>query len=325
MAGTHTLSLQSKIAVLYGGMSAEREVSLRSGKNCFDALQRLGYENSFLLDVGTDVAEQLKKHKPDMAFLALHGTYGEDGCIQGVLEILNIPYTGCNVAASALTWNKASTKTILAAAGLPILPSVTVNSKSSSHNLEYPVMIKPLAEGSSYGMSKVDSPDQLQSALEEAGRYGADIMIESYLVGKSITVGVIDIDGKPTVTPILEMRPTESEWYDLEAKYTPGKTQFILPAEISPAVTKQIQDITLKAHKAAGCHGVSRTDFVVSSKDESKFYILEINTIPGMTDLSDLPAQAKAMGVSYDQLVEHILKTALTRSKTAAQKEALPQ
>ncbi len=328
MAGTHTVSLQSKIAVLYGGLSSEREVSLRSGKNCYDALQRLGYHNSFLLDVGQDIAEQLARQKPDIAFLALHGTYGEDGCIQGVLEILGIPYTGNDVAASALTWNKAFTKTILAAAGLPILPSVTLNvqeqnGKAPTHGLSYPVMIKPLAEGSSYGMSKVDDAAQLSSAIKEAGQYGTEIMIETYLVGKSITVGVIDIDGTPTVTPILEMRPTDSEWYDLEAKYTPGKTEFILPAEISPAITKQIQDITLAAHKAAGCHGVSRTDFVVSASDESKFYILEINTIPGMTDLSDLPAQAKAMGVEYDTLVNHILKTALTRHQARTLQKAV--
>ncbi|MEB3288155.1 MAG: D-alanine--D-alanine ligase [Vampirovibrionales bacterium] len=329
------LSKTTRIGVLYGGMASEREVSLRSGKNCFEALKRLGYEKAKLIDVDQNLAQSLKAENIELAFLALHGKYGEDGCVQGLLEVMGIPYTGNGVAASALTWNKARTKAVLAAAGLPVLPSVEIEvgeiersdvsmgqkqgqpcpEKYHVSGLNYPVIVKPLSEGSSYGMSKVEKPEDLQAALLEAGRYGHHVMIEEFIRGKSITVGVIDIDGTPTVTPILEMRPVKSDWYDLEAKYTQGLTQFILPAELSEEVTRAIQDITLQAHKAADCHGVSRIDFVVSENPTAKsgYYILEVNTIPGMTDLSDLPAQAGAMGISYDQLVEHILKTALTR------------
>lgn len=312
------LTKTTRIGVLYGGMASEREVSLRSGKNCFAALERLGYEKAILIDVDRNLPEKLRAENIELAYLALHGKYGEDGAVQGLLEIMDIPYTGNGVAASALTWNKARTKAVLGAAGLPVLPSIEIDMTDKSNactvvaGLRYPVIVKPLSEGSSYGMSKVDKADDLQAALKEAGKYDNHVMVEEFIKGKSITVGVIDMDGKTTVTPILEMRPVKSEWYDLEAKYTQGLTEFILPAELPADVTKAIQDITLKAHRAADCHGVSRIDFVVDA-NTNEFHILEINTIPGMTDLSDLPAQAKEMGVNYDQLVEYILKTALTR------------
>jgi D-alanine-D-alanine ligase len=156
----------------------------------------------------------------------------------------------------------------------------------------------------------VNRPEDLKEALKVAMKYADDVMVEEYVPGKSITVGVVEVDGQPKVTPILELRPTRTEFYDYEAKYTEGGTEFILPAELSAEVTAAIQEATLKAHVAAGCRGVSRVDFVVDS--DNKFYILEINTIPGMTPLSDLPAQAKAMGIAYDQLVEYILKTAVS-------------
>lgn len=309
---TH-ITHDSRIAVLCGGLSSERDVSLRSGKNCFEALKRLGYAHVAMIDVDRNIAQTLQSQGIEVAFLALHGKYGEDGCIQGLLEIVGIPYTGCRVAASALTMNKDLTKRLLKEAGLPVIPSVTFylgNGRrefSVGDKLRYPVMVKPLTEGSSIGMSKVDEADSLAVALKDAAQYTPWVMVEEFVVGKSITVGVFDKDGKPVVTPILELR-TKTEWYDLEAKYTDGMTEFILPAELSPEVTRRIQETTLKAHEVAGCHGLSRIDFVVAPNDE--FYLLEINTIPGMTDLSDLPAQAKAMGVEYDQLVEYILQTA---------------
>nr|AIA11089.1 AAA domain protein [uncultured bacterium] len=308
------ISKSSRIAVLYGGLSSEREVSLISGKNCFDAIQRLGYDNAILIDVGHDIARKLVEEKVEIAYIALHGKYGEDGCIQGLLELMGIPYTGCRVAASALTMNKALTKSILKDAGLPVIKSVvlksgSVNGKPLNLDVQYPVMVKPINEGSSIGMSKVDKPEDLKEALQTAFKYADEVMVEEYVKGKSLTVGVVEVDGQPKVTPILELRPTKSEWYDLEAKYTEGGTEFILPAELSEEVTVAIQDATFKAHITAGCRGMSRVDFVTGPGNQ--FYILEINTIPGMTPLSDLPAQAKAMGISYEQLVECILKTAI--------------
>jgi D-alanine-D-alanine ligase len=307
------ITKETRVGVLCGGLSSEREVSLRSGKNCFEALQRLGYSQARLIDVDRDVARGLKDLSIEVAFLALHGKYGEDGSIQGLLEILDIPYTGNRVAASALTMDKDLTKRILKEAGLPVIPSVTFNLSngrrdfSVGQQLRYPVMVKPINEGSSIGMSKVNTEPDLMPALQEAAKFCQMVMVEEFVAGKSITVGVFEQDGKPVVTPILELR-TKTEWYDLEAKYTEGLTEFILPAELDADTTAQIQAATLVAHQTAGCRGVSRVDFVVAP--DNKFYILEINTIPGMTNLSDLPAQAKAMGVSYDDLVECILLTA---------------
>lgn len=308
------LKKSTRVGVLYGGLSSERDVSLISGKNCFEALKRLGYENAVLIDVGHDIAKKLVSENVEIAYIALHGKYGEDGCIQGLLELTGIPYTGCRVAASALTMNKALTKSVLKDAGLPVIRSVvikngTVNGKPLELNLQYPVMVKPINEGSSIGMSKVDKPEDLKEALKIAFKYADEVMVEEYVKGKSLTVGVVEVDGEPKVTPILELRPTKSEWYDLEAKYTEGGTEFILPAELPEEMTTAIQEATLKAHVTAGCRGMSRIDFVTGP--DNKFYILEINTIPGMTPLSDLPAQAKAMGISYEQLVECILKTAV--------------
>lgn len=312
---THTqLTKQSRIGVLYGGLSSEREVSLTSGKGCFEALKRLGYENAVLIDVGHDIAKQLVENKIEIAYIALHGKYGEDGCIQGLLEMMGVPYTGCGVAASALTMNKALTKSVLKDAGLPVIDSVVfkgkVNGKPIEIPLSYPVMVKPINEGSSIGMSKVDRAEDLKEALQTAFKYADEVMVEQYVKGKSLTVGVVEVDGEPKVTPILELRPTKSEWYDLEAKYTEGGTEFILPAELPADVTAAVQEATRLAYLATNCRGMSRIDFVTDA--DNKFYILEINTIPGMTPLSDLPAQAKAMGISYDSLVEYILKTAVT-------------
>ena len=308
------LTKETRIGVLYGGLSSERKVSLISGQNCHEALLRLGYQNAELIDVGHDIARVLAEKRIEVAYIALHGKFGEDGCIQGLLELMGLPYTGCRVAASAITMNKATTKSVLKDAGLPVIDSVvikagTVNGKPVDLAFGYPVMVKPINEGSSIGMSKVNQAADLKEALHTAFKYADEVMVEAYVPGKSLTVGVVEVDGEPKVTPILELRPTQSEWYDLEAKYTEGGTEFILPAELSPAVTEAIQDATLKAHVAAGCRGMSRIDFVVDV--QNRFYILEINTIPGMTPLSDLPAQAKAMGIGYDQLVECILKTAI--------------
>ena len=298
----------SKIAVLCGGFSSEAEVSRRSGKNCYEALLRLGYKNTELVEVTENIAADLKKF--DYAYNALHGKYGEDGCIQGVLEILKIPYTGCGVMSSAIAMNKEFTKRVLRDAGLPLIKSVCItkgdNLFEMTKDLVYPLMVKPVSEGSSFGMSKVNNQDELVKAVFEASKFQQDILIEEYKVGADATVGVIEKDGVPFATDILEMRP-HNEWYDYEAKYTKGMTDFIVPAEFSEDMTVKVKDIAVKAFKACGCSGVSRVDFVVT-KDMP--YILEVNTSPGMTDTSDLPAQSASMGITYDELVELILKSA---------------
>lgn len=302
------ISKESKIAVLCGGMSSEREVSLRSGKNVLNALLRLGYKNSEIVDVSKNVAEDLNKY--DFAYNTLHGKYGEDGCIQGLLEIIGIPYTGCGVMASAICMNKEFTKRVLASADIPLIKSVFVlsneNPTEKVKDLKYPLMIKPVSEGSSFGMSKVNDESELSSAVEEARKYNSEILIEEYLTGISCTVGVLEKDGKAFATEILELRP-KKEWYDYEAKYTKGMTEFILPAELSNEMTDKVKEIAVKSFEACGCSGVSRIDFLIANNIP---YVLEINTNPGMTDTSDLPAQAKAGGIDYDNLVELVLKSA---------------
>lgn len=304
----NNISKDSKIAVLCGGMSSEREVSLRSGKNVYDALIRLGYKNAKIVDVNEDVANTLKDF--EYAYNTLHGKYGEDGCIQGLLEILKIPYTGCGVMASAVCMNKEYTKRVMATAGIPLITSVYLlkdeNPVDKVIDLNYPLMVKPVSEGSSFGMSKVNDKDELIKAVDEARKYNSEILIEEYLVGVSATVGVLEKDGKPFATEILELRP-KNEWYDYEAKYTKGMTEFVLPAELPADMTENVKETAVKAFKVCGCSGVSRIDFIITNDTP---YVLEINTNPGMTDTSDLPAQAAAGGISYDMLVEMVLKSA---------------
>jgi len=303
------INKDAKIAVLCGGMSSEREVSIRSGNNCLAALLRLGFKNAVIVDVDENVAEKVKAEKIEYAYNALHGKYGEDGCIQGLLEILKIPYSGCGTMSSALCMNKEYTKKILSTAGVPLIKSVFIregeNVLDAVKNLKYPMMIKPVSEGSSFGMSKVENESELIKAVMDAQKYNPDVLIEEYLVGICATVGVLEDNGKIFATEILELRP-KNEWYDYEAKYTKGLTEFILPAEISVEMTKQIKEIAIKSHKLANCSGVSRVDFHIVGDIP---YVLEINTSPGMTDTSDLPAQAACMGIDYDTLVLLILNS----------------
>ncbi len=301
----NVISKESKIAVLCGGMSSEREISLRSGKNVLAALKRLGYINAEIIDVSENIMNDLKGF--EYAYNTLHGKYGEDGCIQGVLEILKIPYTGCGVMSSAICMNKEYTKKVIGTAGLPLITSVYLLSNENPvekvRGLHYPLMIKPVSEGSSFGMSKVNDESELIKAVEEARKYNSEILIEEYLVGISATVGVLEKDGVAFATEILELRP-KNEWYDYEAKYTKGMTEFILPAEISAEMTEQVKNIAVRAFEVCGCSGVSRVDFLIANDIP---YVLEINTNPGMTDTSDLPAQAAVCGIDYDHLVDMVL------------------
>lgn len=323
MGMTHTPSTidkHTRIGVLCGGLSSERAVSLRSGQNCLNALHRLGYTNAQLLDVDRTIAKQLTDAGIELAFLALHGPYGEDGCVQGLLEWLGIPYTGCRVAASAITMDKALTKRLLAEAGLPVLTSTTISNTTSSKakaNIiaswaDYPVMVKPANGGSSVGMAKVISADDLPQAIEAALTVDHTVMLEPVFDGVDATTGIIAINGQPTVTPVLELR-SKTGWYDETAKYTKGLTEFICPASFSKGLTDRLQDAALNAFNALGCKGVARVDAVVNPTTE-EFVLLEVNTIPGMTDVSDLPYQCLAMGMDYDTLVNNLLHSAVSAS-----------
>ena len=300
------------IGVLYGGMSNEREVSLRSGKNVYKSLKRIGYKNTILIDVDENIAKNLVENNVQVAYNALHGKYGEDGCIQGLLEVLKIPYTGCGVFSSALCMNKDDTKKILGSNGIELIKSVLIkkeekNIKEKIKDLKYPLMLKPVTEGSSIGMVKVEKEEDFDKSFEESLKCNQDIMVEEFIEGISATVGVLDIEDKTIATEILEFR-TKKEWYDYECKYTEGMTEFILPAQFTEELTNRIKEIAINSHKYCKCKNVSRVDFLVDKNNTP--YVLEINTSPGMTDLSDLPAQAKAIGLSYDDLVLTILNGA---------------
>ena len=247
----------------------------------------------------------------DYAYNTLHGKYGEDGCVQGVLEILKIPYTGCGVMSSAICMNKEYTKRVLSTEkDIPLIKSVFVRKGEdvfkAVEGLKYPIITKPVSEGSSFGMTKVNNPQELEKAYKEATKYNDDVLIEEFIDGFFVTVGVLEKSGKAFATEILEIR-TKTEWYDFDAKYTKGLSEFIVPATgLSKESTEQVKKIAVKAHETAGCSGVSRVDFMI--KDD-KPYFLEINTNPGMTDTSDLPAQAKVCGIDYDNLVLMILNS----------------
>lgn len=307
----NVIDKNAKIAVLAGGMSSEHDVSMRSGKGCFEALQRLGFNNAELVVVDKDIANKLKIGQYDYAFNALHGKYGEDGCIQGILEILQIPYTGCGVMSSSLCMNKEFTKRILSTNPDIVMAKSAFVRKGDdlmekTKDLTYPLFVKPVCEGSSFGMTKVDKKEDLQSAYETAVKYNDDVLIEEFIDGFFVTVGVLEKDEKPFATEVLEIRP-KNEWYDFEAKYTNGMSEFICPARLSDEVTKRVKEDAVKAFETAGCRSVSRIDFMM--KDNVP-YLLEINTSPGMTAVSDLPAQAAAMDIDYDNLVLLILNSA---------------
>lgn len=303
------------IGVLMGGLSGEREVSFRSGENCLRALLARGY-HAVRIDAVRDVARRLEEAGVEVAFLALHGRYGEDGTIQGLLEMMGIPYTGSGVLASALGMNKIAAKKVIKSSGLPTpehravsmqKPAVAVAADIET-GLGLPVMLKPVEEGSSLGVFKCSDPPGLVAAIERGRSEFGAMFAEQFVSGREITVGVLERDGRPEALPILELVP-KNEFYDYEAKYTEGMTEFILPARLDPAVYAEAERVAVGAFEAIGCRGYARVDMMVDQAGVPWF--VEVNTLPGMTDTSDLPAQARAAGISYEDLVETILLTAV--------------
>lgn len=305
----------AKILVLYGGWSREREVSLRSGRLVYESLLRQGF-NAHLLDMGNDFVERIKEIKPDVVVIMLHGKPGEDGTVQGVLELLGIPYTGSGVLASSIGMDKLISKRIFAALSLPTPPYVPVLKEvplnialdKVKKILGMPVIVKPRSEGSSLGVKIVRSEDKLLEVMESTRREFGDFFVEKYIDGKAVTVGILGTGESAFALPVLELRVKGREFYDYNAKYTKGLTEFIIPAEIPKEAERILKESSLKMHRTIGCRGFSRVDAVVSKNGEP--YLLEINTIPGMTDLSDLPKEAEHIGISYDEVVIYILKSA---------------
>ena len=294
-----------KIGVLCGGFSRERDVSLRSGQGVYDVLIRQGY-HAIKVDPAVD---DIASTSCDIFFIALHGPFGEDGSVQAYLEHMGVAYTGSRVRSLVITMNKYLTKLALIRAGIPTPNFVlaTLASHPATSPFTFPVIIKPISEGSSLGVEIVDNDMQFQSVLSGTLSHYGSCLIEEFIDGKEVSVGVLDQLNGPTALPILELRP-KNRFYDYEAKYTEGKTDFIIPAELSESVSQLAKDYATKAHQVTECRGVSRIDMMIHPVKGP--YVLEVNGIPGMTTLSDLPAQANAAGMTYDELVLAILASA---------------
>lgn len=295
------------IGVLMGGISREREISLRSGRNVLDALLSKGYRAIAVDVISANCHEQLKTAGIDVAYNILHGALGEDGEIQKILEDLQIPYTGPGVKCSEICIDKIRCKEELLKNGLPT-PPFELPGSAEKITFASPLVIKAAKEGSSFGVSIVKNQEDLASTYNKTLReFGQPVFVEKYIKGREITVGVLQDGHKILPLPILELVP-KNEFYDFEAKYTPGGTEFILPARLAPALTAEIQAVAAKVFRVLKCAGGIRVDFIVDQQDA--FYILEVNTVPGMTAQSDLPAEAAAVGITFADLTEKILLTA---------------
>ncbi len=306
---TTSLPQPVHVAVLMGGWSAEREVSLSSGKDCADALESEGFRVT-RIDVDRNLAATLANLRPDVCFNALHGRWGEDGCIQGLLEVLAIPYTHSGVLASSLAMNKEATKEIVSRHGVPIADAVLVTRDDAArdHAMAPPYVAKPISEGSSVGVVIVaEGANRPPEAIRQIATSPAGlIMIERYAPGRELTCGVIA--DKPT--GIIDIVAAgHLQFYDYEAKYAPGGSRHILPADIPPAVAEAIRTHTLSAHRALGCRGVTRSDFRFDDAT-GRLVFLEINTQPGMTPTSLVPELGQHAGMSFGQLVRWLVEDA---------------
>jgi len=298
------------VAVLMGGLSNERSVSLSSAQFCAGALRNAGYTVTEI-DVGYDIAERLRELKPDVAFNALHGPFGEDGTIQGVLEFLQIPYTHSGVLASALAMNKHQAKIMLKAAGIPVTDHIIADRAdvARSHVMPTPYVVKPISDGSSVGVFvvKADQSHPPQELLREDWNAGEEVMVERYIPGRDLTCAVMG-DVALGVTEII----TDLSFYNFEAKYAVGGSRHILPAQIQPKIYDKVQKMALKAHAALGCRGVTRTDFRFNDQagPDGELVCLEINTQPGMTATSLAPEQARHAGHSNEEFVSWMVEDA---------------
>jgi D-alanine-D-alanine ligase len=292
------------VAVLMGGWSAERPVSLNSGRGCADALEALGYRVT-RIDVDRSIADTLARLKPDVALNALHGRVGEDGTIQGVLEILRIPYTHSGVLASALAMQKDLAKVVLAAAGVPVAYGITVDRQEAArrHVLEPPYVLKPVNEGSSFGVVivKEDRAHPPQEVGREDWPYGDMLLAERFIAGKELTCATLG----DRALGVIEIQPVSETFYGYDAKYAKGGSRHVLPANLKPNIYHKVQDLTLRAHRALGCRGVSRADFRYDETkgEEGELVCLEVNTQPGMTETSLVPEMAAHAGLSFGELV----------------------
>ncbi len=317
------MSAAKRVAVLKGGRSLERNVSLRSGAHAQEALARLGHD-VVAIDLDEGVVEQLLDAKPDAALVALHGPEGEDGTVQSLLEAVGIPYTGSGPAACMCCTDKALAKHLMRSAGIPTpdfhsfedswikqlgaaqaLPRV-------EQALGFPLVVKPASQGSALGVKFARSSEELPAALVGALSYGSKVLVERYVRGRDLAVSVLDAPEGPLPLPVVEAVPREEDFYDYESRYEIGMTTFVCPAELSDETTAQAQELALAVYRLLGCHGVARVDLMLDEQS-GELWVLETNVVPGMTETSLLPQAADAAGVGFDELIARLLASAFTR------------
>jgi D-alanine-D-alanine ligase len=309
----------SRVAVLKGGRSLERQVSLRSGARVEDALERLGHE-VVALDVGQDLIDRLRDASPDVAFIAMHGRDGEDGTVQELLEILDIPYTGSGVLACVRATDKVLAKHLMIEAGIPT-PEFFAFSETAfrelgaadalpaiEERLDFPIVVKPSSQGSALGIKFAGSAADVPAALVAAFSYDSRVLLERHVDGRDLAVSILDAEP----LPVVEAVPTGEGFYDFEARYEIGRTEFVCPAELPDGVTEQAQEIALQTYRLLGCSAFGRVDLMLGADGE--LTVLEANPIPGLTETSLLPQAAEAAGISFDELVGRIVELALERA-----------
>jgi D-alanine-D-alanine ligase len=291
---------EQRIGVLMGGSSSEREISLKSGKAVLQGLKRCGY-NVTAIDVGNDLAGKLKRQRIGAAFIALHGRWGEDGSVQGLLEIVGIPYTGSGVLGSAMAMDKVVMKMIFESTGIPT-PAYTMVVEGDKFHFPLPFVVKPANEGSTIGISIVRKQKEIGPAIKNARRYDRKVMVERYIEGDEITVGIVNGEA----LPVVQVKPA-SGFYDFEAKYTKGMTEYIVPAKISKTMAKKAAAIALAVYEVFELSGCARIDMLI---DDDVPKVIDINTSPGMTETSLVPKAWSHLGKTFDELVETILMEA---------------
>jgi D-alanine-D-alanine ligase len=309
-----------RVAVLKGGRSLERQVSLKSGARVEDALERLGHEVT-PIDVGADLVDRLSSRAPDIAFVALHGRDGEDGTVQELLEVMGIPYTGSGVSASIRTLDKVLAKHAMRDRGIPTPDFYAFNETAFrelgaaqalpeiEERLQFPIVVKPAAQGSALGIKFARTAADVPAALVAAFSYDRKVLLERYVPGRDLAVSILERNGRPQVLPIVEAVPEQEDFYDFESRYEFGRTRFVCPAELNGTVATRASDIALAVYELLGCSGFARVDLMVE-RDRDELYVLEANTIPGLTETSLLPQAADAAGIGFDELIGRILAAA---------------